>query len=118
MDRSEPDAELLRRCLDGIRYRVWWRPASWATEMGSHMRHGVRRQAAEWYARKRFAETGRLPEGKHKVVARVGRRGDPDADVHLDWLSPEWSPVLRVVITFPSADRPCRHQARRATAPG
>jgi hypothetical protein len=101
MDRSEPDPVALERCLEGIRYRVWWQPASWATELGSHMRHGVRRQAAEWYARRYFAEHGRLPEGRHRIVARVGSYGDPNVDVHFDCLSDEWAPIFQVTVTFP-----------------
>jgi hypothetical protein len=111
----EPDPEALKRCLENIRYRVWWQPASWATELGDRMRHGVRRATAEWYARRHFVETGRLPEGKHKIVARVGSRGEPGVDVPFDVRSPEWSPVLRVTITFPTPGRPPprRRPARR-----
>jgi hypothetical protein len=98
MKPAQPDPEALRRCLEGIEYRVGWQPASWATEIGSHMRHGLRRQAAAWYARKHFNEHGRLPEGTHHVRCRCP--GDIDIGCH----SSEWSPVFETHITYPPAD--------------
>jgi hypothetical protein len=100
---STLDEAVLDAWLKGITYPVTWEVSNWTTDFSGRLKHSLRRAAARFYAKRYHAEHGRLPEGKHKVEARMGARGEPGIDVATDWHSSEWEPVLRVTITFPPA---------------
>jgi hypothetical protein len=75
MDDADPEA--LERCLAGVSYPVTWEISSWSTQLGSDIRHALHRRAARAYARRYFAEHGRLPEGTHRVTVGVRPHGKP-----------------------------------------
>jgi hypothetical protein len=100
MDLSDLDETVLERCLQGIRYPVTWTVCSHGTQLGSGMRHAIRRLAARWHAQRYHAEHGRLPEGTHRIVASVSTDGTP-ADLHVSFGSDEWVPRFEADITFP-----------------
>jgi hypothetical protein len=104
MDQPQPDPEALELWLRGICYPVTWTVSSHATQLGSGMRHAIRRAAARWYVLRYHAEHGRLPEGTHHVVATVSTDGTP-ADLQVSFGSREWVPRFEADITFPPAPR-------------
>jgi hypothetical protein len=106
MDRPEPDPEALKRCVAGATYPVTWEISSWSTQLSSDFKHALHRGAAWTYARRYFAEHGRLPEGAHHVVLTVGPHGKKgDADLEHPFISASLSDRDRrfdVDITFPT----------------
>ena len=105
--RSVPDPAALARCLEGIRHPLPQKARSWAESFASSVQRALRWRAAEFHARRHFAEHGRLPEGPHHVVVRVGPgrdRGDADiAHPFHTYSVPRSERVLAVDITFPAA---------------
>ena len=97
-----PGSEAFEAWLRGISYPVTWIVSSHSTQLGSGMRHAIRRAAARWYAKRYLAEHGRLPEGPHHVAVSVSTNGEP-ADLQVSFGSDEWVPHFETDITFPPA---------------
>jgi hypothetical protein len=57
----------LEHCLEGISYRAWWREGG-CSSLANYFNHVRHHRAAETYARRYYAEHGRLPKGTHHVV--------------------------------------------------
>jgi hypothetical protein len=71
------DEAVFAAWIKGATYPVTWSPCSWATSIGSNIRHGLHRRAAEVYARRYHDQHGRLPEGLHHVKVSVRPHGKP-----------------------------------------
>ncbi len=75
----------------------------WTTGFRSSVKHVLRRRAAAFYARRYFAEHGRLPEGMHHVSVTVEpEHVNEGADIKN--MGNQRSPAyLKTDITFPPA---------------
>ena len=80
--KRSPEPSELERCLRGISYRAWWRDVG-QPAMANYFHHVGHREAAEAYARRYFAQHGRLPSGEHHVViaAKPGHGPGFEADI-------------------------------------
>ena len=107
MEQPNLDPEVLEAALAGATYPVTWEVSNWTTQLSSDFKHALHRGAARVYARRYFAEHGRLPEGTHRVVLSVGQHGRKgDADLGHPFISTSLSDRDRrfdVEITFPAA---------------
>jgi hypothetical protein len=89
------DEVVFAEWLKGATYPVTWSPCSWATQIGSHIRHSAHKRAAEVYARRYFDRHGRLPEGTHHVVLGI------DRDLHMGVTLDPRNNRVEADITFP-----------------
>jgi hypothetical protein len=84
---------------------VTWSISSWSTQLSSDFRHALHRGAAWIYARRYFAEHGRLPEGTHRVTLTVGphgKKGDADLEHPFCGTLDDKDRWLEADITFPA----------------
>jgi hypothetical protein len=119
--RPAPDPAALVRCLEGISHPVTWEARSWSESFFGSVQRALCWRAAEFYARRYFAEHGRLPEGPHHVVVSVGPgrdRGDADiAHPFNTYGVPRSERVLAIDITFPAIPPPAPSRGRPESVP-
>jgi hypothetical protein len=104
MQRKAPYIPGLDACVAATRFTLhdsdepyWYHPS-----FGGGMRLNHRR-AAEWYARKFFAQHGRLPEGTHYINVEAKPRGQQGAGIENVFYGRN---LIDVDVTYPEASDP------------